>query len=77
MKNILSGMVKIYGSEPHTWVGIETVPEGKIYAVDSTEKAKELRALQGRLIDFTVIIQETTRPGLAGTAAVLSWNIIR
>ena len=73
----MRGMVKIYGSEPHTWVGIETVPDGKIYAAGPPEKARELSSLQGRLIDFTVVIQDTGQPGLSGTATVLSWRIVR
>ena len=74
---VIQGMVKIYGNEPHTWVGIETVPDGKIFFVEPPEKAKELGSLQGRLIEFTVVIYDTTRPGLEGTATVLSWRVVR
>ena len=70
----LKGMVKIYGSEPNTWVGIESVPGGKIYTVTPTEKAAELRVLQGYLLEFTVIIQDTDLLGLDGTATLLSWQ---
>jgi hypothetical protein len=73
-ETILRGMVKIYGNEPHTWVGIETVPEGNIYAVSPPEKAAELRKMQGRLLEFTVTIQSSRLPGLSGTATVLSWR---
>jgi hypothetical protein len=70
----LKGMVTIYGNEPRTWVGIETVPEEKVYAVQPPEKAAELRNMQGRLIEFTVIIKSSEIPGRDGTATVLSWR---
>ena len=73
----IKGMVKIYGSEPHTWAGVETMDEGKIYMVIPPEKAAELRSLQGLLLEFTVIIQDTAIPGTAGTANVLSWKIVQ
>lgn len=73
-ETVLRGMVKIYGNEPHTEVGIETVPGGKVYAVRPPEKAEELRAMQGRLLEFTVTIRATRMPGLEGTATVLSWR---
>jgi hypothetical protein len=49
---VIQGMVRIYGSEPHTLVGIAS--NGKMYAVYPPEKEMELRELQGRLIEFTV-----------------------
>ena len=70
----LQGMIKIYGNEPNTWVGIETVPERKIYRVAPSETTAELRTLQGRLLDFTVVLGDTAIPGTAGTATVLSWK---
>ena len=74
---ILQGMVKIYGSEPHTWVGIETVPEGKIYAVSPPEKAKELRSQQGYMMEFTVIPGDNAPPaGLPEMVTLLSWRRI-
>ena len=73
----VQGMVKIYGNEPHTWVGIETIPAGKIYFVSPPEKAVEIRNIQGLLLEFTVIIRDTQMPGVAGTATLLSWRIIR
>jgi len=73
----LTGMIKIYGNEPHTWVGIETVPDGNVYAVNPPEKASELRFLQGRLLEFTVTLRDTALHGLAGMATVHSWRIIQ
>ena len=72
----LQGMIRIYGNEPHTWVGIRT-PEGKIYAVSPPEKAAELRTVQGRLLEFTVTIQDTFILGVEGAATVLSWRYVR
>ena len=73
----LKGMIVIYGNEPHTWVGIETVPDRKVYAVTPPEKAKELRGLQGHLLEFTVTIRETILHGVSGTAEVRSWQVIQ
>jgi len=69
----LQGMIAIYGNEPHSWVGIRT-QEGKVYAVNPPEKAAELRDMQGRLLEFTVIIQDAVILGVDGSATVLSWR---
>jgi len=72
---VLQGMVKIYGSEPHTWVGIQTVPEGKVYAVNPREKAEELRNQQGYMLEFTVMLGNKTPPrGLPEAVTMLSWR---
>ena len=71
---ILQGMVKIYGNEPHTWVGIETQNEQKIYMVEPPEKAAELRSQQGRLLEFTVILEGSPLRGIEGTATLISWR---
>ena len=75
----IKGMVKIYGNEPHTWVGIETRPEGKVYSVDPPETARELRGQQGYLIEFRVsYIENQTVPALqAPVVSVISWQIAR
>ena len=72
----LQGMIRIHGNEPHTWVGIETT-DGKLYAVAPPEKAAELRSMQGRLLEFTVILQSGALFGAEGTANVLSWKQVR
>jgi len=69
----LRGMIKIYGSEPHTWVGVETVPEGKVYALVPPEKAEEFRNLQGRLLELRVVFQDTTPPAADGSVTPLAW----
>ena len=52
VRTVIQGTVRIYGSEPHTFVGIAA--DGKAYAVYPPEKEAELRELQGRLMRFTV-----------------------
>jgi hypothetical protein len=71
----IQGMVKIYGNEPHTWVGIETVEE-KIYTVFPPETAAELRKVQGRLLELTVVLEGPAKRGIEGKATVLSWRIV-
>jgi hypothetical protein len=73
-EKILRGTVTIYGNEPHTWTGIETVPDGKIYQVNPPEKAAELTAMQGYVLEFTVNIRDAEIPGAAGTVTVISWR---
>jgi hypothetical protein len=51
--------VRVWGNEPHTYAGIETA-DGKRYAVFPAEKEKEIRDLQGNLIEFTVIFFRNT-----------------
>jgi hypothetical protein len=76
-EKVITGMIKIYGNEPHTWVGIETIPDGKIYVVQPPEKAAELRGQQGRLIEFKVVLEEMQMPlGGDGTATVISWRVV-
>jgi len=74
---VLVGMVRIYGNEPHTWVGIDTGIEGKVYSVEPLETARELRSLQGNLMEFKVRIRNTALPGLEGIATMLSWRILQ
>jgi len=73
----LQGMIHIYGSEPHTWVGLETVPDGKVYAIVPPEKADEYRDLQGRLLEVKVAFQYTALPPALpptdGMITPLSW----
>ena len=75
-RTTLRGTIRIYGNEPHTWVGIMS-SEGKIYAVEPPEKAAELRSIQGRLLEFTVIVQSAVVPGIDGEATVLSWRYVQ
>lgn len=77
---IITGSVHIYGSEPHTYVGIES-DNGKTYAVYPREKEAEIRPLQGRRIEFTVrFLKEPAGEGSLylrdGTVTPLSWRIL-
>ena len=77
-EKVIQGTIRLYGNEPHLWTGIKTITDEKIYYVEPREKAKELRALQGRLIEFTAIIEEEKMPfGGDGKATVISWRIIK
>jgi len=69
----LQGTIKIYGNEPHTWVGLETVPDKKVYVIVPPEKAEEYRKLQGRLLELRVRFQGTALPPAAGSVTPLSW----
>jgi len=75
----LIGSVHIYGSEPHTYVGIVSEKDDKMYVVQPKEKEAKLRTLQGRRIDFTVTVnsgQTAVFPGAAGIVTPLSWKIL-
>jgi hypothetical protein len=77
----LTGRVQIYGSEPHTFVGIID-ENGAEYAIYSPEQEEKLRSLQGHLIEFTVVfLDEPQAYGSlflkGGTVNPLEWNIIR
>ena len=77
----LTGRVRIFGSEPHTFVGIVD-ERGNEFAVYPPEQEEKLRKLQGRLIEFTVIFLDEPKGegGLylkSGTVNPLEWNIIR
>ena len=75
------GTVQIYGSEPHTFVGI--VDQDKTeYAVYPASMEDELRKLQGYLIEFTVIfLDEPQGYGSlflkGGTVTPVKWEIIQ
>jgi len=78
---IITGMVQIYGNEPHTYVGI-VEGNGTEYAVYPRSSEDELRRLQGHLIEFTVIFLDEPKDegGLylkGGTVTPLSWEILR
>jgi len=77
----ITGMVQIYGNEPHTFVGIVD-ENGTEYAVYPPSQEAELRKLQGHLIEFTVIMLDEPKGegGLylkGGTVTPISWEIIR
>jgi len=77
----LTGRVQIYGSEPHTFVGIED-EKGTEYAVYPPEQEKILRELQGHLIEFTVILLDKPQGYgslflKGGTVTPVKWEILR
>jgi len=75
------GMIQIFGSEPHTFVGI--VDQDKTeYAVYPASREEELRRLQGHLIEFTVVfLDEPQGYGSlflkGGTVTPIKWEIIQ
>ncbi|MCL2557674.1 MAG: hypothetical protein FWE09_04275 [Treponema sp.] len=77
----ITGRVQIYGSEPHTFVGIID-ENGNEFAIYPESQGEALRELQGHLIEFSVIfINEPRGYGAlflrGGTVTVLEWAIIR
>ena len=77
----LTGRVQIYGSEPHTFVGIVD-ERGTEFAVYPPEQEEKLRRLQGHLIEFTVIFLDEPKGEGAlylkgGTINPIEWSIIR
>ena len=78
--SIIRGTVRIYGNAPNTFVGIRD-ERGTEYAVYPASKENELRALQGNLIDFTVMfVNERSYGSLflqGGTVTPIEWKIIQ
>jgi len=76
----ITGMVHIYGNEPHTFAGIVDA-NGTQYAVYPRSSEDELRSLQGHLIEFTVVFVDERVEGSmylkGGTVRPISWVIIR
>jgi len=77
----ITGRVKIFGNEPHTFVGIVD-EKGTEFAVYPREQEEKLRKLQGHLIEFTVIILDEPKGEgslylKGGTVQPLEWGIIR
>ncbi|MDR1220694.1 MAG: hypothetical protein LBK73_13925 [Treponema sp.] len=75
----ITGAVKIFGNEPHTFVGIITA-DGKRYGVSPREKEAAIRRLQGRAVEFTARLLEKPEGNAAlflkdGTVEPLSWRI--
>ena len=77
----ITGRVQVYGSEPRTYVGIVDT-HGVEYAVYPPSRGDELRRLQGRLIEFTVVFLDEPQ-GFGslflkgGTVTPIKWEIIR
>ena len=78
---IIRGRVRIYGNEPHTYVGIETEDTSKVYAVSPKEIDIVIRQLQGHLIEFKAVMLEKPEGEESmylkdGTVKLISWKII-
>ena len=75
------GRIQVYGSEPHTFVGI--IDQDKTeYAVYPASREEELRRLQGHLIEFTVVfLDEPQGYGSlflkGGTVTPVKWELIQ
>ena len=83
MENTLTitGKVQIYGNEPNTFVGIIS-EDGVEYSVYPQSEEEKLRAFQGNLLEFTVILLEEGRGYgslflRGGTVTPVSWKIIQ
>jgi len=83
MENIkkIIGRVQIYGNGPHTFVGIISNNDIE-YAIYPPEYEEKLRELQGRLIEFYVILMDQAQSygGVflkGGTVKLIEWNILR
>jgi hypothetical protein len=74
----LTGVVRIYGSEPHTWAGINSEPDDKIYLIEGRAAEAELRAMQGKRMEFTVRISEhkSAYPMVDGIAELISYRVV-
>ena len=76
----IRGRVQIFGSEPHTFVGIVD-QNGSEYSIYPQSQEQVLRTLQGYLVDFTVmLLDEAQGYGSlflrGGTVTVISWKVI-
>lgn len=60
------GLIGVYGNEPHTWLGFVD-QKGKEYALDATpEMIKELRSLQGILLEISGFLETVPEGQLLG-----------
>ncbi|MDR1301205.1 MAG: hypothetical protein LBK43_01890 [Treponema sp.] len=73
--------VEVYGNEPHTYVGILSEADGKLYAVYPPEQEAKLRVLQGRRLEMTLRFLEKPQGYGSlflkdGTVNPVSWKIV-
>ena len=76
----ITGRIVIFGSEPHTFMGI-VADDGTEYAVYSPAREAELRRLQGHKIEFTVVFldEQQTYGSLflkGGTVSPIEWKVL-
>jgi hypothetical protein len=79
----LVGTVSVFGSEPHTYVGIRSEKDGRVYIPDGGETEAALRALQGKRVEFTVkpsagnaFSARKAFPPADGTVTVISYRVL-
>jgi hypothetical protein len=77
----ITGRIVIFGNEPFIYAGI-VAEDGLNYAIYPEETERELMALQGYLIEFTVIPMEEEKVYgslflRGGTVKPISWEIVR
>jgi len=77
----ITGRIQIYGSEPHTYVGIVD-RNGNEYAVSNRSVEDDLRKLQGHVIEFTVIFRNDQRVYgslflKSGTVEPITWVVLQ
>ena len=65
----ISGLVHIYGSEPHTFVGFVT-DDGKQYSLEVTDKSevtlKQLQAMQGIHLELAGQLKKKAKGSIPG-----------
>jgi hypothetical protein len=70
----ITGVVMIYGNEPHTFAGIKS-DDGRVFMVDEKHQ-KEFAGLQGEHYRFTGYIE--TNKGETGSLFIpVKWEIIK
>jgi hypothetical protein len=72
----ITGAVRIFGSEPHTYAAIQDEKDGKVYLIDDSAMEQELRAMQGKRIEFTIKIARAkpSYPPADGSVTVVSYK---
>ena len=73
---LMIGEVRVYGSAPRTYAAITGERDGKLYLIDDPDMEKELRALQGRRLEFTVRFMPAPHPypPADGMVSVISYR---
>lgn len=74
--------VEVYGNEPHTYVGILSEEDNKVYAVYPPEQESKLRMLQGQRLEMTLrFLQRPQGYGSLflkdGTVNPVSWTVLK
>ncbi len=80
-KITITGTVVIYGNEPHTYAGIKTEDEKRVYAIYPENVELKVRNLQGYLCVFqAILLDKPAGEGSLylqdGTVTILSWKTL-